>query len=137
MPTEEDIKEQRKREADELDIYMKAETVVKRLGKQLGGCRHTWLSCDNAIQILLDDHATNPNLYIRMAAGNIVPTICEMRLVYAYEGKLEAYRPDIPDWREILQYVYESLLPAIEKEEKEKDQKHRAEVFDAWGIKPG
>ena len=127
MDTEDEIRTQRRKEAENKKIYPKAVEIARRLGKtnpKNHGAYHDY--DDETLHISWDDYG--PNLEILW--GN--------RTVYYYQiNEPRVYRPDIGDWEKRLDEIYGKIEPILRREADAAKEKRKDEFFDNWGIRPG
>ena len=123
--------EERKRDAENRGIYAKAREIARRLGvrePKSHGSYWRYTSGDSTfgeLKIVWDDYA--PNLWITWGG----------QPVFRVElGDIMLYRPDIPDWLEQVESLYQTkIVPLLKKEKEEMEERRRQELYDRWGIR--
>jgi len=126
LDTENEIRTQRRQEAENKKINMKAVEIARRFGKMSPkdhGAYHDYE--DETLHINWDDFG--PNLVICWGGRTVY---------YRQINDLRAYRPDIGDWEKRLDEIYGKLEPILRKEADAAEEKRNDEFFDAWGIRP-
>lgn len=119
--------EARKEEAESLGIYGMASQVARRLGKESPKKYGSyWFFCRGGLKIIWDDYGSNLDIYYK-----------DQQVFCVHLGDIEAYRPDVGEWLELLRRIYEDeVVPKIEAEEAEKVRELLREAEERWGIKP-
>lgn len=125
LSVEERIKHLRK-EASDRSIYGKAKAVARHLGSvqpKKHGAYHVYR--ENKLIISWDDYA--PNLSIAWNDQNVFRV---------HLGTVMSYRPDVEDWLERLETVYENdVAPDLETQRRNREHREARELYDKWGIK--
>lgn len=126
MDTKDEIRTQRRQEAENKKIYVKAVEIAKRLGEtsqKSHGAYHIYF--DDLLHIQWDDFG--PNLVISWGGRTVY---------YCQINDLRSYRPDIDGWEQMVDEIYGKLEPVLKKEADAAEEKRNEEFFDAWGVRP-
>jgi hypothetical protein len=117
--------EQRKRDAWNRRIYVKASEIAHRLGRaspKKHGC--LWFYEDGELFIGWDDFA--PNLWIRWNG---------LQVFDVHLGDVTCYRPDVEGWIQRVEELYSSrVLPLLEAEREREELRRIHELAEKWGI---
>ena len=127
MDTKDEIRFQRRQEAENKKIYVKAVEIARRLGETTQknhGAYHIYE--ESLLRIQWDDFG--PNLWIEWNGKTVY---------YHQINDLRAYRPDIDRWEQSLNEIYGRLEPILRKEADAAERERDEAFFDTWGIRPG
>lgn len=124
---------QRRKQAEDRDIYHKAIEIVKRRGTSASkghGANHNY--SDDHLSIWWDDYGSN--MEIGLATMNDQASSAPVFKVHL--SSITCYRPDVPDWEARLDKLYENLEPRMKAEEAVARTEKKSEFFNAWGVWP-
>lgn len=124
---EDSVKEriaQLRAEARDAGIYGKASAVALLKGKRHDKKHGAWHRYEGEnLVINWDDFA--PNLGVSWKG---------QRVFGVHLGTVEAYRPDVEDWIEELEFQHLSVKPVLDAEEKADEILRRKALQENWGI---
>ena len=123
----EELIKARREEARRLGIYDMAWQVARRLGMEKPKKHGSyWIFERDGLRIVWDDYAPNLSIYY---GGQ--------RVFHVHLGDVEAYRPDVEGWLELLRRIYEAeVVPSRLAEKKRELEEYLKEIEQRWGIKP-
>jgi len=122
-----ELLQKRKREAEERQIYSKAKSIALKLGeRQPKRHGYHWRFSRGRLIIYYDD-----------MGGLLTVSFGDVEVYKETRGTLYAFRPDIPDWMELIDEIYYGeVVPLIEEEKRRELEKRLRELEKKWGFKP-